>query len=121
MQLSQDEIDALMGANAAPDDGAADTQVALLDSVYGDDIHRILALSVPISVKLAEREMPIRAITALSVGSIIEFDVPADRELELVVSTTAVGTGQAVKVGENFGLRVSRLKSIRDRIRAMGG
>jgi len=121
MHLSQDEIDALLTSDAAGDSEAGpDATVAVFDPDYSEDVHRILALSVPVSVKLAERQMPIRAITALTVGSIIEFDVPADSDLELVVSTTVIGAGQAVKIGENFGLRVSRLTSVRDRIRAMG-
>ncbi len=65
--------------------------------------------------------MPIRSIVTWTVGSIIEFDTSADSELELMVVNQSIGAGQAVKIGENFGLRISRLQSVQERIQAMGG
>ena len=51
----------------------------------------------------------------------IEFDKKFDAELELVVSDRQIGLGHAVKVGENFGLRITRIGTIYDTIRALGG
>lgn len=85
------------------------------------DVRRILGLRMPISVTLAEREMPLRAVLEITMGTIIEFDVPVDAELSLSVANRAIGKGYAVKSGENFGLRVTRIGSIHERIDAMGG
>ncbi|MBI4579794.1 MAG: FliM/FliN family flagellar motor switch protein [Planctomycetes bacterium] len=85
------------------------------------DLSRILNIEVPIIVQLSERTMPLADILNLTTGSIIEFDKPADSELDLKVNNKRVGSGQAVKVGENFGLRITQVGSVRDRIRAMGG
>jgi flagellar motor switch protein FliN len=85
------------------------------------NIERILHLSIPVSATLAERDMPIGAILALTAGSIIEFDVPFDSDLILSVSNRPIGRGQAVKVGEHFGLRITAIDTIRQRIDAMGG
>lgn len=85
------------------------------------DVSRILAMSVPVAVTLAERNMSIESILDMTVGTIIEFDVPFDAELTLLVGGHPVGCGQAVKVGENFGLRVNRIGSVETRISAMGG
>ena len=90
-------------------------------SSVNEDVTRILKIEVPIIVQLSERTMPLAEILNLTTGSIIEFDKPADSELELRVNNKCVGSGQAVKVGENFGLRVARVGSIRERIQAMGG
>ena len=65
--------------------------------------------------------MTISSILAMTVGSIIEFEVPADSDLDLIVGTESIGAGQAVKVGENFGLRITRMGSLRERVEAMGG
>jgi flagellar motor switch protein FliN/FliY len=56
----------------------------------------------------------------LTVGSIIEFDRSSDSDLDLVVGNRQIGIGQAVKVGENFGLKVTRIQQVADRIQAMG-
>ncbi|HON66420.1 MAG TPA: FliM/FliN family flagellar motor switch protein, partial [Phycisphaerae bacterium] len=88
--------------------------------VQSEDISRILNIEVPIIVQLSERTMPLSEILNLTTGSIIEFDKPADSELELRVNNKCIGSGQAVKVGENFGLRVVRIGSLRERIKALG-
>jgi hypothetical protein len=40
--------------------------------------------------------------------------------LELRVNNKAIGTGQAVKVGENFGLRITFMGDLKERITALG-
>ena len=84
------------------------------------DLRRVLQLRVPLIVTLAERHMPIESIIRINVGSIIEFEQSADSELPLTVGDCPIGAGQAVKIGENFGLRVTKIGSVEDRIAAMG-
>lgn len=86
-----------------------------------EDVNRILHIEVPIIVQLSQRTMPLSEILDLTPGSIIEFTKPSDGELELKVNNKIIGSGQAVKVGENFGLRVARIGSLRERIQALGG
>lgn len=83
------------------------------------DVGRVLGLNVPVSVVLAERLMPIETILSTQAGTIIEFDVPFDNELLLFVANSEIGSGQAVKVGENFGLRITRIDPVRERIDAL--
>ncbi|HOB74982.1 MAG TPA: FliM/FliN family flagellar motor C-terminal domain-containing protein [Phycisphaerae bacterium] len=85
-----------------------------------EDPARILRLVVPVIVRLAERTMPLEDIINLGTGAIIEFDKPAEAELDLMINNKCIGTGQAVKVGENFGLRITSIGSVRDRIEALG-
>ncbi len=83
-------------------------------------IERINPVRIPVTVRLAEREMPISQILRLSVGTIIEFDRPADSELDLVANNKPIGSGNAVKCGETFGLRVIKIEPWARRIMAMG-
>lgn len=85
-----------------------------------EDPRRILRLQVPVIVRLAERTMPLAEIVNLSSGAILEFDKPAEAELDLMINNKCIGQGQAVKVGENFGLRITVIGSVRDRIVALG-
>jgi flagellar motor switch protein FliN/FliY len=84
-------------------------------------VARILGLSVPVTATLAERDMTIESIMGISVGTIVEFDVPVDAELTLSVANHAIGKGQAVKTGENFGLRITQIDNVERRIDALGG
>ncbi len=85
------------------------------------NLRRILELCVPVSVVLAECDLRIEAILDMKVGTIIEFDVPFDADLTLFAANRQIGTGQAVKVGENFGLRVAEIGTVKERINALGG
>ena len=84
------------------------------------ELERLLHLHVPIIVKLAERDMSVESILKLTVGSVLEFDRSAESELDLVVTDQTIGAGEAVKIGENFGLRITRIGTPVERIRAMG-
>lgn len=84
------------------------------------DVQRLLRLQVPVIVKLASKKMSVRTLTALRPGTIIEFDKRSDDELELMICNKTIGFGEAVKVGENFGLRVGSICDIRDTIRSLG-
>lgn len=87
----------------------------------GPDIRRLLRLKVPVIVKLADRQMRLGEVMRLSTGSIIEFNKSVEGPLELLVNNVPVGQGEVVKIGENFGLRVSRFSGPMDTIRALGG
>jgi len=107
-------------SSATSDHQAASTKPAGTASLAVEDPKRILNLEVPVIVQLARRTMPLSDILALTTGAIVEFEKPADSELDLLINNHYVGQGQAVKVGENFGLRVTNIGSLHSRIKAMG-
>lgn len=85
------------------------------------DLRSILSLEVPIIVLLGERQMKTSEVVSLVPGAIIEIPKNAEDELALQVNNKPIGTGQAVKVGENFGLRISFIGDLRARIDALAG
>lgn len=68
-------------------------------------------LEVPIIVELGRRTMTVREVTGLLPGSILELPKNADEPLELLVNNRTIALGTAVKVGENFGLRLTSVGS----------
>jgi flagellar motor switch protein FliN/FliY len=84
------------------------------------EIQRILQLSVPIIVKLAERKLNMSEVMRLGTGAIIEFFKSSDEPLELLVNNKVIGVGEAVKVGENFGLRLTQIGDVKQVIASMG-
>ncbi|MFG0284759.1 MAG: FliM/FliN family flagellar motor switch protein [Phycisphaerales bacterium JB039] len=85
------------------------------------DVSAILQLEIPFIVRLGERAMTLGDVMGLAPGAIIELDKGADEELDILVNNKQIGAGQAVKVGENFGVRISFIGDLRQRILAMGG
>ncbi|MCG3181641.1 MAG: hypothetical protein BIFFINMI_04039 [Phycisphaerae bacterium] len=84
------------------------------------DVTRLLRLGVPVIVKLAERRMRMKDLLQVSPGAIIEFSKPAEEPLDLLVNNVRIGCGEVVKVGENFGLRITLIGAAAEMIRAMG-
>lgn len=84
------------------------------------DIKSILALEVPIIVVLGERQLRVSEVVSLMPGAILELPKSAEEELTLMVNNKSIGTGVAVKVGENFGIRITYLGDIQNRILALG-
>lgn len=143
MTISQADIDALLASasdmgseevsSAAPGSrptparaensvrapGRSGGAAAVSLSVPGE-LRRILRMRVPVLVNLAERDVSLHSVLRWTPGSIIEFDKPADSDLQLVIANKPIGSGHAVKVGENFGLRVTVIDDVTDRILAMG-
>ena len=87
----------------------------------GSELDRILRLEVPIIVRLGQQRLRTRDVVSLVPGAIIELNKTAEEELDLLVNNKQIGSGAAVKVGENFGLRVTYIGDVRERIAALGG
>lgn len=62
-----------------------------------------------VTVRIAERKMDFDAVMQITPGSLITFNKPCDEPLDLYVNNRHYCRGEAVKIGENFGLRVSKL------------
>ncbi len=84
------------------------------------DLKTILKITVPVIVQVGERRQPLEDILALGPGAILELEKHSESELELLVNNKIIGTGQAVKVGENFGIRGTSLDTKENLVRAMG-
>ena len=84
------------------------------------DLATILRIEVPVIVQIGSREMPAQEVMSLSPGAILELPKLADEELEILVNDKPIGLGRAVKVGENFGIRVCYIGNRQERIAALG-
>jgi flagellar motor switch protein FliN/FliY len=78
-------------------------------------LERVLSLELPIVVRLGSRQMTVAEVTSWAPGAIIELPKQADAELEILVNNKVVGCGHAVKLGENFGLRLTYLGELESR------
>jgi flagellar motor switch protein FliN/FliY len=85
------------------------------------ELDRILQLQVPVIVRLAGRKLALSEVMRLGQGSIIEFFKRSDEPLELLVNNRVIALGEAVKVGENFGLRITQIGDTKSVVRSMGG
>lgn len=85
-----------------------------------NELQRILRLQVPVIVKLAERKLTLSEVMRLGPGAIIEFMKSNEEPLELLINNKTIGLGDAVKVGENFGLKINQIGDVKEVIRSLG-
>lgn len=83
------------------------------------ELARILRLRVPVIVQLARRQISLGRIRQLSTGSIIEFEQSVNTPLDLLIRNRAIAQGDAVKVGENFGMRITSVLTKQQRIQSL--
>ena len=69
----------------------------------------LLQITVPVVVTLAEKRQPLGRIIEFGPGSIIQFDKSCEEMLDLSVGNHRIACGEAVKVGDKFGLRITSI------------
>lgn len=126
MVIDQNEIDALKRQTGTTDATVASTQSTVNSSPQisakpsdAASIARIRSLRVPLIAQLAARKLPLARIRRLSIGTILEFERSISDPLELLANNRPIGKGTAVKVGENFGLRIAEIRDTATRMRTL--
>jgi flagellar motor switch protein FliN/FliY len=84
------------------------------------DVKTILNLTVPVIVQVGQQKVAMDDVLTLCPGAILELNKSAEEELDLLINNIKIGTGVAVKVGENFGFSVTNVGSPSDIVKAMG-
>jgi flagellar motor switch protein FliN/FliY len=83
------------------------------------NIDLILDVPLDISVVLGRTRKNIKDILSLSTGSLIELEKLAEEPVEILVNGKNIAYGEVVVVDENFGVRITSIKSNTDRIKSL--
>ena len=84
-----------------------------------DYARSLLRVTVPVEVTLAEQRQPVDRIVELVPGAIIQFDKSCEEMLQLRVADHPIAEGEAVKVGDKFGLRITSIVLPEERFNAV--
>lgn len=89
----------------------ADNSTTGVDSALADRLQRIRKVPVSVIVQIAERRMALQQLRQIAPGTLLMFDKPCDSLLDVFVNNRLYCRGEAVKVGESFGIRISECNS----------
>jgi flagellar motor switch/type III secretory pathway protein FliN len=81
----------------------------------------LLKIQVPVVVTLARKRQPLGRVLELGPGSILQFDKSCEEMLELDVGGLRVALGEAIKVGDKFGLRIVSMVLPEERFQSVPG
>lgn len=110
--------------SAASDDSAAADQAtpaavaatpepepAPLDPALAKRVARINKVPVNVIVRIAERKLELEQLRRIAPGTLLMFDKPYDSPLDVYVDNRLYCRGEAVKIGETFGVKISESNS----------
>jgi flagellar motor switch/type III secretory pathway protein FliN len=104
------------GDEADKSDLGPQRKVALSDEDIADRLRNLpsyarslLRISVPVSVHLASIKQPVSRVLNIGPGTIIQFEKNCEQPLTLCVGSQPLAEGEAVKVGEKFGIKLTQM------------
>ena len=68
-------------------------------------------LTVPVAIELGRTRMAVQEVLALGRGSVIQLDRLAGEPIDVFVGDRRFAEGEVVVVGEQFGVRITRILS----------
>jgi flagellar motor switch protein FliN/FliY len=74
-----------------------------------DPLARLRHLPIQVSVRLAEKKIPMLQLLSITPGMLIPFGKSCEDLLDLYVNNARYCRGEAVKIGENFGLKINQV------------
>ncbi|MGQ9503698.1 MAG: FliM/FliN family flagellar motor switch protein [Thermogutta sp.] len=80
----------------------------------------LLRIRLPLEVTLATTRKPLLELLQLCPGAIIQFEKSCDEPLELSINGHVIAKGEAVKVGDKFGLRILEMTPPPERYIVLG-
>ena len=125
--MNQDEIAALIAAKNAglplQDAGTAPSSAdefpggdySELDPAIGASgevpMSMLLDLTMPVAIELGRTTMSVQEILQLGRGSVVQLERLAGEPIDIYVGDRRFAEGEVVVLGENFGVRVTRIVS----------
>jgi flagellar motor switch protein FliN/FliY len=79
----------------------------------------ILDIDLPLVVRFGRTDLPLRTLTTLGPGSVIDLGRSPDELVEVLISGRVVARGEVVTVGGNYGVRVRDVISPAERARSL--
>lgn len=95
------------GASAAPLDelGPGATAAA------GTQLDSLLDMSLPVAIEFGRTSMTMQEVLDLGPGSVVQLERMVGEPVDVYVSDRRLAEGEIVVVGEQFGVRITRILS----------
>ncbi len=99
-------------------DGASDPEP---DRFEDQRIDLVLDIPIEVSVEIGRRKMPLGEVIRLGPGAIVELGKASGEPLDILANGHLIARGEAVVVGERYGVRIMDVVSSRERLAGLTG
>ena len=114
--LNPEETAELLEETAAEAAGRAPDEQADLPR----DLEFLFDVPLQVSVEVGRARILIKDLLQMGEGYVVELDKLAGEPLDLYVNSRLIARGEAVKVGDKFGIKLTEVVSQSDRIEKLG-
>jgi flagellar motor switch protein FliN/FliY len=83
------------------------------------NLKMVLDIPVDVHVEIGHTRVSIRDLLRLGVGSVVELDRLAGQPADVIVNGKLIGQGDVVVVNETFGIRITKLVGLQERIQSL--
>lgn len=80
----------------------------------------LMDIELEVRVELGRSDLKIRDVLKLGNGSVVELDKLAGEPVDLLVNDVIFAKGEVVVIDENFGVRITDILSLTDRVKTFG-
>ncbi len=86
-----------------------------------ESLERVLSIALTIHVELGRRKIRVGELLRMGVGQVVELDAAAGAPLSIYANNTLIAEGEAVVVGDRYGIRITDIVSPAERVERLGG
>lgn len=86
-----------------------------------ESLERVLSIALTVHVELGRRKIRVGELLRMGVGQIVELDAAAGAPLSIYANNTLIAEGEAVVVGDRYGIRITDIVSPAERVERLGG
>ena len=110
--LNPEETAELLRGEPDRSDTGADSLVRDLEFLY--------EVPLQVSVEVGRARILLKDLLQMGEGSVVALDKMAGEPLDLYVNSRLIARGEAVRVGDKFGIRLTEVVSQSDRLEKLG-
>ncbi|MGI6657754.1 MAG: flagellar motor switch protein FliN [Desulfobulbus sp.] len=114
--LNPEETAELLQEDTPPPQPVSENNTARLSR----DLEFLYDVPLQVAVEVGRARILLRDLLQMGEGYVIELDKMAGEPLDLYINARLIARGEAVKVGEKFGIRLTEVVSQADRIENLG-
>ena len=96
-----------------------DGVTAAVSPAFPKTLDVIMDIELPLVVRFGRTELPLKTLTALGPGSVIDLGRLPDEPVDILISNRVVARGEVVIVSGNYGVRVRDVMSPAERSRSL--
>ena len=118
-----DRLDGKTAPQAAPEPKPAASSAGekILSNEEMKNISLLLDVKLPVKVRIGHKQMLLRDIINMDIGSVIELSQLANEPLDILVDNKKIAEGEVVIVDGNFGVQITSIGSRKERLETLKG